>query len=207
MSREVISTILKHNNVFIAHCSSYAEMFCSNYTKSFSELGKLTNAAKGGREISCSTIGPNDVQGGNFTGYIGLILNPKSLSSITWASPSDGGTRAPEKEGQPRIKPYVQIITEQLLIESVTKRSNNEYNEICINEYDVLGVFMYSSVRFKSDIPPDFEKKVKDSEIVDALPDLPYFILKHGYLFEVEYDQLNEGFLPPKRRHTCGGLY
>jgi hypothetical protein len=77
---------------------------------------------------------------------MGLIIDPVCFKNITHASKSDGGT-TPAPNG-------LRSGTNQLnspndIGSAITKRAPNDYNEICVVNYDVIGVFVTPQVHFK----------------------------------------------------------
>jgi len=200
------SNILREHGVFLAHCSSYPQLYASDLTAHLGPLERLTNAAQSQLGLSCSTIGPYDsFNNRNFTGKIGLILVPPSFDAITHATPKDGGTSAPAKRGDPREPLPKFPITEQLLRTAIKHRPNNEHNEVCLKAYHVVGVFMCPPVDFTPKVG-DTPIRVTEPEIVDALPNQRFFLLDASKLHEVSYDCAIQKFVSTGNAYSHGDI-
>lgn len=129
-------------------------------------------------EISCSTIGLSDQPMNHYTGCFGLILKPLSLKSITHISNGDGGT-IPTGDGRTRNMTNGRNSAEALLDAIINRKivGEQQYNEICANDYQILGLFIALNSDEKqliSRILNHFEKQVRlfqlkcnGSELID----------------------------------------
>lgn len=178
--------LFAEESVFLAHCAGFAKGVGNNETDAFEPLERLRNVVENGPEISCSTIGTDDrrVAGlefgdSNFTGDIGLIILPFAFSAITHASRRDGGTLPPLESGGPRRNTNGRNSPDEVRL-AIRERPPTEYNEICSNGYEVIGIFMAQNpARFTDGEEYEFQ------EVLRAFDDLPFFFFLKGLLHQV----------------------
>jgi hypothetical protein len=171
---------IKHN-VLLAHCSSMAQMVGNKDTHAldpFEKLDRILNDELSPRiEISCSTIGLSDIPMTHFTGNFGLILKPHSFSSITHISNTDGGTE-PSGDGRTRSGINRKNSPDDLedAIANRVDTGHPLYNEICVKNYDILGLFvalnssdtqLHSILNHFKHEPNLFQLKCDGSELID----------------------------------------
>jgi hypothetical protein len=127
------------------------------------------------------------------------------MENITWATPSDGGTQPPEIKGDPR-QPVDHDINKDKLIDAIVTRNVNHYNEICVKDYSVIGIFMHGNVQISLDQPEGI-KNYSNAEIVEALPNQKFYNFIGGKLNEVIYCKESKRFTLTGISKNCGDLY
>lgn len=146
------SDIFKREKVFLAHCSGFAKGVGNSETDALDPLERLLNVIQTKPEISCSTIGTHDrflisQEKSNFFGPIGLIVLPATFESITHSSASDGGTQA-ATDGSGRRTNTNRKNEPSDLEEAIINRTWDDYNEICVNHYEIKGLFIAGTLEF-----------------------------------------------------------
>jgi hypothetical protein len=176
---------MKHN-AFIAHCSGVAKGSGTKATNALAPLERLQKAITSDFELSCSTISKGDsYYKDNYMGKIGVILFPKILDSITFASATDGGTLIdPSRPG--RRLHVCNPISINNISDSIINRSPSEYNELCIYSYKVVGVFIDPPVQFST---PEEVINPTDLDIHSSFPNIRFYGLRKGELLSASYLQ------------------
>ena len=185
MSRDSIYEVFRKRDAMLVHCSSFQPLVGSDFTSKFTPLERLHYAIANTPEVSCSTIKYGDTfENRNFTGKLGVIVDPRSLDDITFIWPEDGGTEAKDEEGQPRGK-YIQglEISPNSLLKAIDERPLQQHNEICAQNFDVRGIFFSDPIQFNQEGPP-FLVNHSIEEIIVEFDGQPIYQLHQGRLFK-----------------------
>lgn len=98
--------------------------------------------------VCCSTLGPRDsytCTQMNAVGEIGIIINPKSESSVRAASASDAGSWINVHSGCREVETSKEL--PEACKESILRRGEAGYNEWVVQDYNTVGIFYFPNPR------------------------------------------------------------
>ena len=184
MPESKINILLRHNCVLV-HCAGFAKMVGNEDTNSLTYLDRLNRVIKNTNfAIACSTVSHSDTyEQGNYTGKLGAVIRPKSGGSILDCSSGDAGTTPASRE---RMKGNMKV-PDSHFESAIINRGGGEYNEICVSEYEVIGVFFDYPVQYADENGNYID--VTSKEIYDNFgSEMSYYFLRDGCFFKAEYD-------------------
>lgn len=184
MPKSKIGILLKHKCVLV-HCAGFVKMVGNEDTNSLTYLGRLNRVVKDtNTAIACSTVSHSDTyEKGNYTGRLGVVIRPKEKGSILDCSSEDAGTTP---EGREKMKDNMKS-SDSDFESAIVNRGRDKYNEICVCEYEIMGVFFDYPVQY-SDENGNY-KDVTSKEIYDNFgSEMSYYFLLNGDFFKAEYD-------------------
>lgn len=140
---------LIERNAFIYHGAGIAKGVGNAATNSTPFMQRLPNAINNDFEICCSIVKNGDSESTqNYCGRIGLIVWPKSVNSVTFVSPHDVGTYPDPAHSGRRAGFQRAAITSEQLVNSIDLRAADSYNEWCLLDYKVVGVFIEPDIQY-----------------------------------------------------------
>lgn len=177
--------IFLRNKCVLVHCAGFVKMVGNKDTNSLKYLDRLNRVVKNTNSaIACSTVTHSDTyEQNNYTGKLGVVIKPKSKGSILLCSSGDAGTTPECRDGMKG-----NIISSDLDFENaIVNRKSNEYNEVCVCEYEIIGIFFDCPVQY-ADENGNY-MSVTSKEIYDNFgSEMPYYFLRSGDFFKAEYD-------------------
>jgi hypothetical protein len=201
MTDEELRAELAARNALVVHCSRTGKGDEGiNGLIYPDDLRKAMSLCESGAVLSCSVIWPSHVK---TFGPIGIVLKPRSTSSITSISPVDSGTSVNpetgkrEGNGEPFSRTAVQA----------TFANATDYNEWTVKGADVVGVFGHPTDNWdvsclcKPSQVPGFDPKLVEligdepfvgaapqtlKEIAAAFPGYPIYSFRKGELVRLE---------------------
>lgn len=188
-----MDSIFKKENVIFAHCLTQNGGAGNIFSNGKDLYQRISDTITNKPEISCSTIKPGDtlkhLEITNFFGPVGLILNNVK---ITFASPTDCGTRVLENGKRDYDLTNETAPTETNILKSIVNRPEKCYNELCSDNYNVFGFFLCFD-----DTLYLYQNIISENEFYEKTKqfNLPYFNLSKGVLYKSKYDAARNCFV------------
>lgn len=142
-SRQSVRSLLAAENVLIVHFSGTPRMTAQPGLFYPDDLKKVQN--NGVSAVCCSTIHSSDEFNmfgkANAIGSVGLILDINSDNSVMAADRKDTGSYYDQKTGIRSVQTGMDTI--QHCEDSILSRDSNEYNEWVVQDYSIIGLFVF----------------------------------------------------------------
>lgn len=151
-----INQVLINTGSFIVHCAGYAKGIGFS-TQEVGYLERISKVISEKPPISCSSVHVGDSADTHLTGQIGLILIPNHQCSISHASPQDAGTSVDDRNTAKLQKLTISLTD---LKHAIENRVDGSYNELCLYNYDVHGIFY-------TRLPVEFSHNPTDEDLAD----------------------------------------
>ena len=196
MTKDELFSELRKQKALIVHCSRTGKGDAQASESLFpDDLKQATEVCSKGKELSCSVIWPDHIK---TFGAIGIILRPRSISSVSSVCHEDAGSSYDQETGKRTSSgPPLSIDT---VAETFAKSKN--YNEWCVGDADTLGIFVHPkqgwlvSKRVKLSEVPGADSSILDQEcvvpvhvtyeeIVSAFPEHNIYSFKNGEIVRV----------------------
>lgn len=188
-----MDSVFKNQDVIFAHCLTQNGGAGNSFSNGKDLYQRIYDTINNKPEISCSTIKTGDtlkyLEITNFFGPVGLILNNVK---ITFASPTDCGTRILENGKRDYELTSETAPTEANILKAIFNRSEKCYNELCSDSYNVFGFFLCFD-----DISYLYQNIISETEFYKKTQqfNLPYFNLSKGVLYKAKYETTSNCFV------------
>lgn len=179
--------VLISQNAILAHCvANYYG--AGNQDVPDTIYDRIRACFKNDIELACSTIVKGDYVAENHNNYfgpIGLIIVP---GEITHATSRDAGSWLDKRTSR---REYT--CNNIPLIEAIRQRPQDNYNEICVKNYSIPGIFIsidtlgFFEAAIDYGTHEDFYNNTSELAV-------PYYFMTRGNLFSAEYDSNNRKF-------------
>ena len=145
-NREDVIAFLRRRSALIVHFASAPQLVGTGLRHPDALLGVIADRSL---ELSCSVVQPGDGFGmaanpRNATGMVGLILSPRSDSSVIAVDPSDAGSVI-QKGGRRHFKPRpfdIVALEKSMDDRGRTVGPEAAYNECGMRDYGIIGLFV-----------------------------------------------------------------
>jgi len=184
--------IFSKHNVIIAHCLTANGGAGNPFSTGKNIYERIDNVIAGQLELSCSTISEKDtlryLHQTNFFGPVGIILK---ATNVTYVNSHDGGTIVLQSGTRDYTTDSSNKPTAANIEKAILNRPANSYNEICIKQYIVFGLFLCFDD--KQHLIANIGSEVLFHQHTSKYK-LPYFNLSNGVLYSSLFDPQTNKF-------------
>lgn len=161
--------VLVSNDALLVHCAGWKKQ-CGTTIHLNDPIARLRDAIEHRCNVACSTLQIGDQYPGNLTGALAIIVDPGSVTNITNCCHRDAGTMPNGCKGRTPgwcedTKTGQQIVGMNL-DDAIKNRLQQDYNEICVHSFDVMGLLVCGPfpIRYPIEDPRSEEDRYFDPQ-------------------------------------------